>query len=209
MLTRLLSKRLGNLCESKQFMKNLLYRLLFGNNLKVSGLIVLAVVALATVGCGGSEKSALSNLDTQNDSANISTSTEPVLSDDAVPSDSVVEGLVKNTTAQFAEAVNSGDFSVIRRNASPDFQSTYTADEMKTAFKSFTDNRSDVVPILQEADGLKPDFSREPSMRTEKSLDILMVIGNFPTKPENVRFDYEYVMRDGEWKLLKLIINIP
>ena len=111
--------------------------------------------------------------------------------------------------AQFKDAIQSGDFSEIYNDASSDFQSTYSLPEMKTAFKSYTDKKSIVVPVLNKVPGTRADFSKPPSIRTEKNLNILVASGKFPTKPYNVRFDYEYVMREGQWKLLKLVINIP
>jgi hypothetical protein len=110
---------------------------------------------------------------------------------------------------EFADAVDTGDFNAIYNNASSDFQGTYTVDEMKTAFKSYTDKKKIVVPILNKVEGLDAEFDSLPSIRSEKSLSILVAKGKFNTKPYKTRFDYEYVMRGGEWKLLKLVINIP
>jgi hypothetical protein len=35
-----------------------------------------------------------------------------------------------------------------------------------------------------------------------------MTKGKFATKPNPITFDYEYVKRDGRWKLLKLIVKM-
>ena len=126
-----------------------------------------------------------------------------------MPSNAVVEGLVRDTIAKFSDSVESGDFSDIYDSASSDFQSTYSIGEMKTAFKSYTDKKSVVVPIMKKTEDISAVFSTEPGLRTEKSLKILMVAGEYKTKPFKTRFDFEYVLREGEWKLLKLVINIP
>lgn len=80
---------------------------------------------------------------------------------------------------------------------------------MRTAFKSYIGKKSLVVPILRKVKDADADFTSAPSLRSEKGLKILVATGKFPTKPYAVRFDFEYVMRGGEWKLLKLVVNIP
>ena len=197
-------------------MKKLVDSILFGRDARVSGLIALTVVGLIALGCSCGRDFDFGNLvGNSNSTANSNSrnadvaSTDDDVSSGDVPSDSEVESLVKETTAQFAEAVDSGDFSEIHADASSDFQKTYTVQEMTEAFKSYTDKKSIVVPILNKVGSADAEFTKPPSIRTEQGLQILMANGKFPTKPYNVRFDYEYVMRGGEWKLLKLIINIP
>ena len=137
------------------------------------------------------------------------TTSKSTSGDDSVPPNAVVEDLVKDSTAQFTEAVSSGDFSDLYNDASTDFQDTYTVDQVKTAFMAYTDKRTFVVPILRKVSSATASFSPRPSIRTEKGLSILVASGTFPTKPVETRFDYEYVYRSGKWKLLKLVINLP
>ena len=191
-------------------MKKLINDILFGTNARSSGLIAVAVVGLIALGCTCGKDFNLSNLSSNSNSGrNTEISTNTSTGSDDLPSESEVESLVKDTTALFAEAVDSGDFSEIYAASSTDFQNTYTVDEMTTAFKSYTDKKSVVVPILNKTAAADADFTSPPSIRKEKGLDILVATGKFPTKPYNVRFDYEYVKRGGDWKLLKLVINIP
>jgi len=117
--------------------------------------------------------------------------------------------MVKDSTEQFRDGVQNEDFSELYNDASEDFKGTYTKDQVKDAFKSYTDKKKFVVPILDKVQSTSAEFSQDPSIRTEKGLDILVVSGKFNTKPYAVRFDYEYVKRSGEWKLLKLVVNIP
>lgn len=190
-------------------MKNLITELVFGTNAKLSGLIALAVVLSVALGCNCGKDFDLANLAKNTNTGGFSNSSNETSDDSSVPSDTVVEGLIKETMSEFADAVDTGDFNAIYNNASSDFQGTYTVDEMKTAFKSYTDKKKVVVPILNKIQGTDAEFDSPPSIRTEKGLNILVAKGKFKTKPFQTRFDYEYVMRGGEWKLLKLIINIP
>ncbi|CAN5628029.1 hypothetical protein BH10ACI3_BH10ACI3_12380 [soil metagenome] len=193
-------------------MRKLVNELIFGKNTLLSGVMALAVVATMVLGCNCGKNFDLSNLAKESNSgtpSNTSKGDPKDTTDTTAPSEAVVEGLVKDTMSQFADAVSSGDFSDLHSNASEDFQSTYTVSEMKTAFKAYLDKKSVVLPILKKIDSTDTIFTSDPSIRKEKGLNILMATGKFPTKPFNVRFDFEYVMRGGEWKLLKLIINIP
>lgn len=189
-------------------MKKLINEILFGKNTMASGMIALAVVSSVALGCNCGKDFDLSNISKGSNTGGFS-NTSSDTSDGSVPSNTVVEGLVKETMSEFADAVDTGDFNAIYNNASSDFQGTYTVDEMKTAFKSYTDKKRIVVPILRKIDATDAEFDSSPSIRTEKGLSILVAKGKFNTKPYKTRFDYEYVMRGGEWKLLKLVINIP
>ena len=129
--------------------------------------------------------------------------------DKDAPSNVVVEALVKETINKFGAGVDSGNFTSLRDSASDTFQNKYSADQVAEGFQSYTAKKKIVVPILKKAVIKDAEFDRPPTVRQEKGLDILVASGKFATKPYGVRFDFEYVMLGGEWKLLKLVINIP
>lgn len=188
----------------------LIHELIFGKNPIVSGIAALAVIASIALGCNcGKTFGDLANESSNTAVTNTDTDTRTETTSEDVPPESEVESLVKDTTAVFAKAVDSGDFSDLYQGASSDFRSTYTEEEIKNAFKSYTDKKRIVVPVLKKVAATDAEFSQAPAIRTERGLKILMAKGKFPTKPYAVRYDYEYLMRDGDWKLLKLVINIP
>lgn len=116
--------------------------------------------------------------------------TTPVdTSDDSLPSDTVIQALAKETTREFSQAIDSGDFSDIYENSSPDFQTSYTEIQMRDAFRVFTAQKRRVVPILNRAAGMDAEFSPEPYIRTEKGLSIMVVNGKYPTKPLPVNIE--------------------
>ncbi len=190
-------------------MRSIINNLLFGKNSLVSGTIALVVIGSIVLGCNCDKSLDLANAGKDTPPSNTTSNTKTDTTSDSTPPTSVVEGLVKDTIDQFAEAVDSGDFSDLHAKASTDFQSTYTVDQMATAFKSYTDKKRIVLPVMEKVDDMSADFKQPPSIRTEKGLKILVAEGEFKTKPFKVRYDFEYVNRGGEWKLLKLIINIP
>src|SRR6185503_7816219 len=106
-----------------------------------------------------------------------SSQTSDKTSSDTAPPKSTVESMVKETTQQVRDGVQNEDFSGLYNSASEDFQGTYTVDQVKDAFKSYTDKKKLVVPILDKSQSMSAEFSKDPSIRTEKGLNILVVSG--------------------------------
>ena len=79
---------------------------------------------------------------------------------------------------------------------------------MKNVFKTFVDKKRLVKPVLDKTDSMTPTFTPSPFIRTEKGLSILVLNGKFGTKPVPMNFEYEFVNRSGEWKMLKLIVKL-
>lgn len=125
-----------------------------------------------------------------------------------MPNDDEVSALVRETMSDFTHAIRTGNFSMLYEKASTDFQSTYTEDQTKEVFHEFIAKKSLVVPILEKTNSFEAQFDPRPSIRKEKGLDILVANGKYDTKPVPVRFEYEYVKRDGEWKMLKLVVQL-
>jgi len=196
-------------------MKNLITRIFLGKDDRFGAMIAFGIVALIALGCSCGDKFDLSNLAKNDNSnrtaANSSTDDTPFGDDtnaDGVPSDTAIQSMIKETTADFTNAIESEDFSSLYAKSSSDFQSTYTEDQMKDVFKTFVTNKKRILPSLKKAPDTTAELSPKPSIRTEKGLQILVVNGKFPSKPYPVKFEYEYVKRGGEWKMLKLIINM-
>lgn len=192
-------------------MKRIINGLLFGKDAKLSGMIALSVVAVIALGCTCGKDFDLSNLGSNSNSSRTASNDAPfgdTTDDSGLPSDSALKALVNETTADFSEAISDSDFSKIYEKASMDFQSTYTQSQMEDVFKEFTKNKRVVAPILQKATSMEPDFSSKPYIRTEKGLSILVANGKYATKPVPTNFEYEYVKRNGDWKLLKLIVKL-
>ena len=192
-------------------MKKLATALFFGKDARFSGLIAFAIVGVIALGCTcNKEFGDLGKKDDTN-STTTSNSTKEVDTDEdegGIPSASTLQSMVKETTEDFAEAIDSNDFAELYNKSSSDFQSTYTEDQMKDVFKTFVDKKRLILPSINKAGDTTAEFSPAPRIRQEAGLDILVLNGKFPTKPHNVKFEYEYVKRGGEWKLLKLIVNM-
>jgi hypothetical protein len=190
-------------------MKTLISQALFGKNNIVSGTIALVIVGLIALGCTCGKNFDLANLGKNADnSTSNSSSTADTSSSENMPPRELIDALVAETTADFNYAITTNDFSSMYEKSSPNFQATYTEEEFKNTFKEFVDKKRAVGPILSKAVALDPEYSPEPYMRTEKFTEILVVKGKYPTKPVPMTFEYEYIERDGQWKLLKLIVKL-
>lgn len=177
-------------------------RFLTGKDTAINGIFALGFIAAVALGCTCGKGLDLGN--TAKDADN--TATSP--SDNGMPGDELVKALVNETTADFALAVSTGDFSKIHNKASMDFQRTVSLERLQSEFKPFVDRKRTYLPSLSKVSSTAPEFSPPPSIRQEKGLDILIASGEYDTSPIPVKFDYEYVKRDGRWKLLKLIVKM-
>jgi hypothetical protein len=190
-------------------MKQLATTLLFGKDARFSGLIALSIVAAIALGCTcGKNFGDLGNVGSNSNSTTTSNTTTEPPDADGIPSDTTLQAMIKETTADFAQAIDTNDFKDIYEKSSTDFQKTYTEEQMKNVFKTFVTKKKFILPSINKVPGSKGEFSPPPTIRTENGLEILVLNGKFPTKPLAVKFEYEYVKRGGQWKLLKLIINM-
>lgn len=189
-------------------MKNIFSKLLNGKDNRLNGLIALAVVLSIALGCNCNKSVDLGNTSSNSSSDNPFNSSTSSSDSNGVPGDALLNALVKETTADFAAAISAGDFSNMYEKASTDFKSTYSKDQLQDSFKDFIAKKRQVLPILSKAISTDPEFTSAPRIRTEQGLDILVTEGKYTTKPLPVTFNYEYVKRNGSWKLLVLKIYI-
>jgi hypothetical protein len=191
-------------------MKSKIYSLIFGRDARVSGALALTVVLLVALGCTCGKNFDLSNLSSNSNSSGTSSNNIFGSNDDDsssdIPSDATLKALVKSETAAFANAIQTEDFSAIYNDASDDFKNTYSESEFKDYFKDFITKKRQVVPILTKAVSADPEFAPKPSTRTEAGNTILVLNGKYSTKPVPVTFDYEFIKRGGQWKMLVLKI---
>jgi hypothetical protein len=181
-----------------------LYKYLTGSD-TVFGSAAFALLLLVVIACSCPKDL---NVAGNRSGSNDSSTDNPIKLDDDMPSSDLLVAMVNETTADFAAAVATDDFSTLYSKSSPDFQQTYTEQQLRNIFKDFVAQKARVLPILNNALNGNPKFSPEPSMRTEKGLKIVVANGKYDSKPTPVNFEYEYIYRNGDWKLLKLVIKM-
>lgn len=187
-------------------MKTHVSKFLFGTETRLSGLLAFGIVALIALGCTCGKNLDLANLGKNSNSRSANSTSDA--SDEDLPSKEYLDAIIAETTADFNYAIALNDFSKMYEKASSDFKTTYTEEEFKATFKDFIAKKKVIAPILAKAVTMDPDLSPAPSIRTEQGLDILVVKGKYATTPVPLTFEYEYVKRNDEWKLLKLIVRL-
>ncbi len=179
----------------------------FHNRNIVNGLIAIGLIGAIALGCTCGRRD-FSNTGSSGDANTPKDIFGGPSSDDKMPGNELLNALVKETTADFAYSISIGDFSNMYDKASTDLQNTYTKDQMQNSFKDLIARKRQLLPILLKANSMEPEYSPAPSVRTESELDVLSVTGKYTTKPLPITFNYEYVKRNGDWKLVVLKVYV-
>lgn len=197
-------------------MKKFVHKICFGQDSKLTVLMVLLIFAFAGLGCGTIKKAldeAQSNSKKDTKTGGPNSSGAPVSgskdsSSSGNVSDAEVASLAQDTIQQFADAVEAEDFTEFRENVSTPFKEQFSPDAFKGAFNAFINVKKNVVPILRSTRKMTPTFSPEPAVSTEAGNRILDVNGRYQTTPLPTNFELQYVDEDGEWKLSKINIQV-
>lgn len=117
------------------------------------------------------------------------------------PAPELQEVLIKASLLTFNDANVTGNYSVLHAKLSKPFRDQFSPEKLKEGFKAFSDAHIDfdiVVakpPVLTEA--AKVDDDGRLALR-----------GYFDTKPSRVHYDLAFIMSEGEWKLVKLTVDV-
>ncbi len=118
-----------------------------------------------------------------------------------VPSDHVIEILIKRNLSTFNDANITGNYEVWHATLSRPFRQQFSAERLKEAFKAFHDQNIDLAPILAQS----PKLS-EPA-RIEQD-GALFLKGAFETRPSRVLFELRLHPAEGDWKLMSIQVNV-
>jgi hypothetical protein len=118
-----------------------------------------------------------------------------------VPIPILQEALIKSTLMAFNDANITGNYDVLHAKLSKPFRDQFPAARLKEAFKAFADNRVDFKVVAAKM----PIATQEPSVN-EKG--VLSLYGYFDTTPSHVYYELEFIMSDGEWKPIKINVNV-
>jgi hypothetical protein len=184
--------------------------LILSRDSKVNGVFAMIIVSLIVLGCACPKNVDLGNTSSGSNS-NSSSSSNSVFGDDSDSGDvddNLAKATVKATTAQFANAIATEDFSSLYNGTATEFKSQYSEDQLKNEFRDFIRQKKNLLPILAKAVSMDPEYTDGPSAREESAGTLLTASGKYPTKPLPVTFKYEYVKRGGKWWLLTLEVYV-
>ena len=117
-----------------------------------------------------------------------------------VPSERVLEALVKVTLLSFNDANVTGNYTVFHAKLSKPFRQQFSPERLEETFKDFA--RKDIDFDIIAA--YKPVYDPEPRVDDEGKL---LVRGYFPTEPARVVYDLKFIPSDGEWKLISINVK--
>lgn len=116
-----------------------------------------------------------------------------------VPSAPAVLALVRTTLTAVDHGNKTGNYSVLRDLAGPDFHDANTAAKLSTVFANLVQQRVDLLPVLV----VEPTY-REPPRLTARRM--LYVAGRFDIQPKPVSFELLFDVWKGEWRLYGISI---
>jgi hypothetical protein len=110
--------------------------------------------------------------------------------------------LIRSTLLTLNDANRSGNYTVLRDLASPDFQARNTAADLAQIFVDFRRNNIDLYGVAL----LAPELTAAPALDAEKRLRLT---GFFATRPRQITFDLLFQAAGGQWRLFGISITTP
>ncbi|SFV51232.1 hypothetical protein MNB_SV-6-1124 [hydrothermal vent metagenome] len=112
-----------------------------------------------------------------------------------MPSKDEILSLVNDNMLRFAKGLNAKDMTIFYNGISKLWQQNISVERLNSVFKPFMDQNADFT-ILQN---YTPILDKEPILTDQ---NMLMVEGHYPTSPSVVKFKNNFMIDDGEWKLV-------
>src|SRR5215472_11175546 len=110
--------------------------------------------------------------------------------------------LVRATLLTLNDANRSGNYTVLRDLAAPDFQAKNTAADLALHFADLRNRKLDLYAVAT----LAPQFSPAPAVDGNRRLHLT---GFFPTRPLQINFDLTFQVVNGQWRLLAISVATP
>jgi hypothetical protein len=110
--------------------------------------------------------------------------------------------LIRSTLSTLNDANRSGNYSVLRDLAAPDFQARNTAADLAQIFSDLRRRKFD----LHSAALLPPQLAAMPALDENR---MLRLTGFFQTHPQQINFDLLFQLVDWEWRLYGISIATP
>jgi hypothetical protein len=118
-----------------------------------------------------------------------------------LPDQSQQEVLIKTTLLTFNDANVTENYSVLHAKVSKPFRDQFPLDRLKEVFKVFVEKHIDFAIIATKT----PLPTEEPKIDENGKL---ILQGYFDTTPNHVYYDLNYILSDGQWKPIKINVNV-
>jgi hypothetical protein len=111
----------------------------------------------------------------------------------AIPSPDLLLGLIRTTVIALNQANQTGNYTVLRDLAAPDFRNGNDASRLGAIFQVLREQSVDLTPLLQ----ISPELAEPPTVNQN---GLLRLNGFFPTEPLRVNFDLSFQMLENRWR---------
>jgi len=110
--------------------------------------------------------------------------------------------LIRSTLMALNDANRTGNYTVLRDLAAPEFQARNTSADLSVAFTDLRRRNLDLfaVALINPAIDVQPALDKDGRLR---------LAGAFPTRPLQIRFDLTFVLSAGQWKLFAISVSTP
>jgi len=126
---------------------------------------------------------------------------EPTQAQLKLPDQSRQEALIKATLLTFNDANVTGNYSVLHAKSAKPLRDQFTPALLKETFKEFAEKHIDFDIIAAKT----PLLTQEPKIDENGRLTLQ---GYFDTTPSHVYYDLRYILSEGQWKPIKINIEV-
>jgi len=109
--------------------------------------------------------------------------------------------LLRNTLITLNDALQTGNFTVLRDVAAPGFRELNSAARLSQIFSSLVQQGVDLSPVTV----ITPQLAEAPTLDQQKGM--LHLKGYFPGQPVQINFEVLYQAVDGRWRLFGLSVQ--
>jgi hypothetical protein len=110
--------------------------------------------------------------------------------------------LIRSTLLTLNDANRSGNYSVLRDLAAPDFQAKNSAADLADSFADLRRRKFDLFAAALVA----PQLTAAPALDGK---GMLRLTGHFPTRPQQIDFDLLFQNVGGQWRLFGIAVATP
>jgi hypothetical protein len=110
--------------------------------------------------------------------------------------------LVRSVLLTLNDANRSGNYTVLRDLAAPDFQARNSAADLALSFADLRQRNFDLFAVALIA----PEFTAEAAFDASGKL---RMAGFFATRPLRIKFDLTFQNVNGQWRLFAVIVATP
>jgi len=119
----------------------------------------------------------------------------------AVPQPEVLLVLIRLSLVALRNAVQTGNFTVLRDLGGPTFQAANSAAQLGTIFADLRARNIDLSPVVV----VTPEISEAPAITPG---NMLRLVGYFPTKPLQINFQMLFEPANGQWRLFGMAVDV-